>query len=117
MTEADARRSELDERRGELLGRVTDLRSDLARLIEATVDANLDDEHDPEGATVAFERSQLSAVLEAATGELAELDAAAERLRRGRYGRCVTCGRPVGAERLAARPSAQQCIECATRRR
>jgi DnaK suppressor protein len=29
------------------------------------------------------------------------------------YGICETCDRPIGAERLAARPAARTCIDCA----
>ncbi len=34
-----------------------------ARMLEASLDSNADDEHDPEGATIAFEREQLTAAL------------------------------------------------------
>ncbi|MEO7746055.1 MAG: TraR/DksA C4-type zinc finger protein [Actinomycetota bacterium] len=30
---------------------------------------------------------------------------------------CVACGRPIGSERLQARPSASTCIDCAGRPR
>ena len=33
-----------------------------AEVVAASVDSNADDEHDPEGATIAFERQQLSAL-------------------------------------------------------
>jgi RNA polymerase-binding transcription factor DksA len=35
----------------------------------------------------------------------------------GRYGVCVACGRPIAAERLEARPSADRCLRCAERTR
>ena len=72
-----------------------------------------DDEHDPEGATIAFERAQLAGLLEAAQDHLGDLDEALGRLREGRYGTCENCGRPIGAGRLAARPAARTCIACA----
>jgi RNA polymerase-binding transcription factor DksA len=82
--------------------------------IAASVDtANTDDEHDPEGATLAFERAQVLTLLEAAELRLAELDDAAERLRAGTYGTCTACGRRISDERLAARPDASRCIDCA----
>jgi RNA polymerase-binding transcription factor DksA len=76
-----------------------------------------DDEHDPEGATIGFERAQAQALLDQAVAALAEFDAALERQRAGRYGICVECGAPVGEERLAARPAALRCIACESRRR
>ena len=72
-----------------------------------------DDEHDPEGATIAFERQQVAALLEQARRRLADADAAVTAWEAGTYGRCETCGRPIGAERLAARPTARTCIDCA----
>jgi DnaK suppressor protein len=92
---------------------LTGLHRDLAGLIAASADANADDEHDPEGATIAFERAQLAALLDQARDHLAELDDALDRLREGSYGRCERCGRPIAAERLAARPAARTCITCA----
>lgn len=76
-----------------------------------------DDEHDPEGATIAFERAHLQAQLDRARGRLDELDQTFERLRQDAYGVCESCGRPIAFERLRARPAARTCIECAAGRR
>jgi DnaK suppressor protein len=75
-----------------------------------------DDEHDPEGATLAFERAQVTAMLSHARSQLADLDLAREQLRHGSYGRCRRCGRRIVFERLLARPTAQTCVECAVGR-
>lgn len=40
------------------------------------------------------------------------VDAALARLDAGTYGVCVGCGKPIGAERLEALPTAALCIEC-----
>lgn len=77
--------------------------------------SNADDEHDPEGATIASERSQLDALVRAARGRLAEIDAATARLAEGRYGICQNCGQPISRARLEARPVARTCIDCAAR--
>jgi RNA polymerase-binding transcription factor DksA len=76
-----------------------------------------DDEHDPEGATIAFERAQVQGLLSQARSDLDELDRAAERLRDGTYGICERCGQTIAKERLAALPTARICISCATTRR
>jgi DnaK suppressor protein len=81
--------------------------------VEASRDSNADDEHDPEGATIAFERSQLSALLRQAREHLDEVEAAQRRLRDGSYGRCEVCGAAIAAARLAARPVASTCVGCA----
>ena len=80
----------------------------------ASRDSNADDEHDPEGATIAFERAQLVAVLKQATSDLTELDAALARVEGGTYGVCERCGLPIALARLEARPAARRCIACAT---
>jgi DnaK suppressor protein len=99
--------------RDETAGRRTTLRRDLSRIIEAAQSVSTDDEHDPEGATIAFERAQLAALLDQAERQLAELDAAVARLDAEDYGRCEVCGEPIAAERLLARPAATRCIRCA----
>ena len=86
---------------------------DLARVVEASESSNADDEHDPEGATIAFERAQLSALLDAARARLEDVQRALDRLAAGEDGRCERCGGPIGAERLQARPAARDCIDCA----
>lgn len=82
-------------------------------MVEASGSANADDEHDPEGATIAFEREQLAAFLDQAREQLRQLDAAGRRLDDGTYGRCERCGQPISAGRLSARPTATTCIDCA----
>ena len=82
-------------------------------VVAASRSSNADDEHDPEGATIAFERQQVAALLEQARRRLADVEAAIRAVEAGVYGSCETCGRPIAAERLAARPSARTCIDCA----
>jgi DnaK suppressor protein len=93
--------------------RVAALEREFAGLAEAASAGGTDDEHDPEGATLAFERQHTAALLEQARDQVAAEDAALTRLAAGRYGRCARCGRPIGADRLAARPAALLCIGCA----
>lgn len=44
--------------------------------------------------------------------ELAEIDAALERIARGTYGSCEECGGAIGRQRLRAIPEARHCIGC-----
>ena len=76
-----------------------------------------DDEHDPEGATVAYERQHVAALLAQARERLAAIDAALRKVKSGRYEICDICGGPIGAERLAARPASLICVRCARTRR
>jgi len=92
---------------------VEQLSVEMARVVAASESSNADDEHDPEGSTIAFERAQLAAVLDAARARLSEIDAALARLADGAHDDCERCGGPIGAERLQARPTARWCIACA----
>ena len=96
MSGFDPRRALQDERR-RTRARLADLSGDHAGIVEASRDSNADDEHDPEGATIAFERSQVAA--------LGRLDA-------GGYGTCERCGRAIAPARLEARPVARTCVGC-----
>ena len=109
----DDLRAALLERRQRALARAADLRRAFDALVAATEGSNVDDEHDPEGATIAFERSQLTAALEQATVDVAEVTEALGRVTAGTYGRCEVCGRPIPPGRLAARPTATRCVTCA----
>ncbi|WP_068255192.1 TraR/DksA family transcriptional regulator [Janibacter corallicola] len=108
-------RTLLEDERRETLARLETLTGDFDALIEASEGSNADDEHDPEGSTIAFERSQLDALLRQGRASLTDIDAALERLEQGTYGICEQCGRPIGEGRLEARPTATRCIECASR--
>ncbi|MER5531028.1 TraR/DksA C4-type zinc finger protein [Streptomyces sp. NPDC002677] len=92
--------------------------SALGREFEGIVEANalvaIDDEHDPEGASTAFERAHVTALLSQSREHLNDLDRALERLERGDYGRCELCGEPIPTERLEVRPAAKTCVRCAS---
>jgi DnaK suppressor protein len=92
--------------------RLAGIERELAGIIEPA-SAGSDDEHDPEGATLAFERQHLAALLSQASQQLAQIDAAIGRIADGRYGRCANCGEPIGQARLNARPATTTCIRCA----
>ncbi len=106
----------LTAQRAEALTRAAALERELRGIVEAAGQANTDDEHDPEGATIAFERQHVAALLSQAREHLAAIDAALRRLDGGSYGVCERCGQPIGAARLTARPVATTCIGCAARR-
>ncbi|MER6316445.1 TraR/DksA C4-type zinc finger protein [Streptomyces sp. NPDC001581] len=90
----------------------------LSRDFDAIVAANalvaVDDEHDPEGGSTAFERSHVSTLLARAREHLEELDRALERLAQAQYGQCEVCGGMIPPERLEIRPAATTCVRCAS---
>lgn len=46
--------------------------------------------------------------------ELAEIDAALQRLASGHYGSCAACGEAIPIERLRVQPQARRCLACET---
>ncbi|MFJ6783083.1 TraR/DksA family transcriptional regulator [Streptomyces yangpuensis] len=89
----------------------------LSREFEGIVAANaliaVDDEHDPEGGSTAFERAHVATLMARARDHLEELDRALQRLEQGQYGQCEGCGGMIPAERLEIRPAATTCVRCA----
>ncbi len=106
---ADARAA-LEAVRADTLALIRGLDRDVAAIVDSRQDANSDDEHDPEGATLAFERSQSDARIREARVRLADVDAAVARLDAGTYGRCEVCGEAIPAGRLEIRPAARRCV-------
>lgn len=105
----------LEAEREEELLRLARLRGDFSSIVDASKQTNADDEHDPEGATIAFERSQVDALIRQVEEHLAEVDAAMQRVAAGTYGTCEACGEHIPDERLEARPTARTCVGCARR--
>ena len=97
--------------------RIAALERQIAGLAEEQALTAHDDEHDPEGVTVASQRAQLLGLRAGARRDLAAVDRAVERLAAGSYGRCARCGQGIGEARLEALPAAETCISCATSRR
>ena len=58
-------------------------------------------------------REDVGALQAAEARELAEIEAALQRLARGTYGTCERCGELVGELRLQAVPEARRCMACA----
>jgi DnaK suppressor protein len=108
----DLTRARLQAERERTLRRLDDLTEDFDAMVAASRDTNADDEHDPEGTTIAFERSQVGALVRDAHHRLAEIDAAVARVEAGTYGICEGCGTPIAAGRLDARPLARTCVGC-----
>ncbi|WP_082221207.1 TraR/DksA family transcriptional regulator [Luteipulveratus halotolerans] len=106
----------LEAARVDTSARIARMEADLSALFDASRDSNADDEHDPEGQTIAYERAQVTSLLQQARTHLDELDDALARVRTGRYGVCDVCGQDIGAGRLEARPTATTCVAHAVRR-
>ncbi len=106
-------RRSIEADRAALTALVERLQAVFTGIVESVDLVATDDEHDPEGHTIAFERQQVAGLLGAARLRLAALDVASVRIEEGTYGRCVGCGGPINEERLEAVPSTVHCIACA----
>lgn len=107
----------LDDDEARTRARLASLRHELDRLIEDATLTPPDDEHDPDGATVGFERAQLTRLVRDAEERLTAIADARLRVASGAAERCAVCGEPIGAARRAARPTADRCVRCAVRPR
>jgi DnaK suppressor protein len=93
--------------------RIEALEIELRSIVEASEQANIDDEHDPEGATIAYERALVISLLDSARAAHAQLVAADDGLDRDSPATCVRCGSPIALERLLALPGTTSCVRCA----
>jgi RNA polymerase-binding transcription factor DksA len=116
MTEQEDARAALAGAQERALARLASLEREFGGIVAAARDVGADDEHDPEGATLAFERQHVAALADSAREDLAEIQAALARLADGSYGTCQVCGARISAERFAARPAARTCVGCVRRR-
>jgi DnaK suppressor protein len=94
--------------------RIDGLQRSYANIVEAAELTSTDDEHDPDGATIAYERAQVWALLRQAGADLVALDDSLERIDNGTSSVCAVCHGPIALERLLALPHARTCIRCAT---
>ena len=90
-------RRRLAEERELTLARLASLTGDHDAMVAASLDTNADDEHDPEGATIAFERSQIGALVRQVRRHLAEVDAALGTRRRRDVRRVRALRSAIGA--------------------
>jgi DnaK suppressor protein len=113
MIDPDEALARLHDERTSATELLASLAHDFIGIVDASAGSNADDEHDPEGSTIAFERSQISTLIDQTRQRLTQIDAATARVHAGTYGTCEVCGRPIPRGRLEARPTATTCITCA----
>jgi DnaK suppressor protein len=110
------KRNELNQTREQLIARRNALRRTIAGdigLLRAQHEGAVGDEID---AAIATEQAELrSQMASHESRELAQIEHALDKIRRGRYGRCETCDKPISPVRLKALPYATECISCARR--
>jgi len=95
-------------------------RAELAREIQAGAEARKAERGDnvPDSGELAVEnvtRDVAIADIDRDTAELADIDAALDRIEAGTYGRCVECGTAIPPARLQQVPEADRCLPCQQR--
>jgi len=107
-------RALLDEERKRISDAIAYLHEDHPRNIEdelGELAGRGGDNHLGDMATVTFDRELDEGLEEGAQQTLAQIDRALAKLDDGTYGTCDRCGKPIGEERLRARPWATLCID------
>jgi DnaK suppressor protein len=110
---AGGRARRLEERRHEVLAQLVGIDEDLSALRRTREGLSDDDEHDPDGVPLSAQWDRLEGLKQAKLAALAAIEQARERAASGTDGVCEVCGRPIAAARLAVRPEATTCIDCA----
>jgi len=67
-----------------------------------------------DGTAEAVERLSTTATARSIWASIADIDRALDQIAAGTYGVCESCGKPIGVERLEARPATSRCVSCAS---
>ena len=82
---------------------------------EVTGESSTVSQHPADTADFTYQRGLQQTTQHLLEREAAQVEAALRARRTGTYGVCASCGRPIPADRLAARPEATQCVDCQRR--
>jgi RNA polymerase-binding protein DksA len=105
-------RQALNEERERVASAIAFLQEESSGTIEDESGEARIDQHLADAATITLDREIDETLEESERALLGEIDAALVRIDDGTYGTCQRCGRPIGEERLEARPHARLCIDC-----
>jgi DnaK suppressor protein len=109
--ELEILKSRLLDRRQLILEASQRAAAEIDQLRSAERDAEVEDAS--QGEQLQYDLSQLGEVEQR---EVAQIDAALQRLEAGKYGTCRDCGEEIDPGRLEALPFALDCADCAGRR-
>ena len=107
------RKRELERFRKTLFEQKMQIVTHMRQMVTGEVHVDSDDLPDAIDNAVAESTLSLTGRMrERELGLLAKIEKSLERIERGRYGECESCGEEIGLERLRARPVADYCIDC-----
>jgi RNA polymerase-binding transcription factor DksA len=114
--DVDKARERLESERTRVEGLISDLRGELDAEADSS-DAELADydQHPADSATETFEREKDLSILDGLEAELADIEAALERIEAGTYGVDEVTGEPIDPERLDAVPTARTNVDTEAR--
>ncbi|HVL32514.1 MAG TPA: TraR/DksA C4-type zinc finger protein [Actinomycetota bacterium] len=108
--------AQLDRARTALEELRSDLRNQLADLGANPDEDSLDNvEYDggfADSAQSTAERGKVLALIDRLRDQLRQVDHARLKMEQGTYGKCESCGEPIGPERLEALPYSTLCVNC-----
>jgi RNA polymerase-binding protein DksA len=82
---------------------------------EVTGEISMVGQHPADVADFTYQRELQLTTEDILAREAEQVRDAMRRREEGRYGICASCGQPISAERLEARPEATLCIDCQRR--
>ena len=92
---------------------ISSSKASLESFLASRRDTEVDDEHDPEGSTLALQFTETTALLNNSRRHLDQAVVALGKIADGSYGTCELCDQQISAARLEARPAAAHCVRCA----
>ena len=108
----DSLRRRLDEERVSLVSQLTDMGVDPETGAPRSVEF---EQGFADSGQATAEKARILSIAGELVETLHEVDAALERIDKGTYGRCESCGDEIPAERMDARPVARLCLRCKQR--
>ncbi|MGI6367547.1 MAG: TraR/DksA C4-type zinc finger protein [Anaerolineae bacterium] len=110
MSKRDEKIQELEAERLRTLDEIVHLREQLQEEIEP---ASATDEDSADAAAAIYERGKVISLIQNREDRVRSLEEAIERVRKGLYGICKSCGNEIDPERMAIMPETSLCVRCA----
>jgi RNA polymerase-binding protein DksA len=108
----DSLRHRLDDERQNVVSQLTDMGVDPETGAPRSVEF---EQGFADSGQATAEKAKILSFAEGLVETLHEVDAALDRISKGTYGRCESCGAEIPPERMDARPVARLCLDCQQR--
>jgi DnaK suppressor protein len=112
QTTTESLRRRLDDERQNVVSQLTDMGVDPETGTPLTVEF---EQGFADSGQATAEKALTLSLAEGLVETLHEVDAALDRIAKGTYGRCESCGAEIPPDRMDARPVARLCLSCQKR--